>query len=39
MYHCVEVDEVLGEQVVDGLKDVLQEIVLHGSGSFEAGLA
>ena len=33
--HGVEEAEVLREQVVDGLKDVLQEIVLHGSGSFD----
>src|SRR6266851_5239691 len=33
--HGVEEAEVLHEQVVDGLKDILQEIVLHGSGSFD----
>ncbi len=35
--HGVEEVEVLREQAVDGLKDVLQEIVLHGSGSFDVG--
>src|SRR5712675_3086348 len=33
--HGVEEAEVLREQAVDGLKDILQEIVLHGSGSFD----
>jgi len=32
--HGVEEAEVLREQMVDGLKDELQEVVLHRVGSF-----
>src|SRR6266478_2760603 len=36
--HGVEEAEVLREQVVDRLKDVLQEVSLHRIGSFDLGL-
>jgi hypothetical protein len=32
--HCVEEAEILGEQVIDGLKNKLQ--VVHGDSSFDA---
>ncbi len=35
--HCVEEAEVLREQIVDRLKDELQEVGLHCVGSFDAG--
>ena len=37
--HSVEEAEILREQIVDRLKDELQEVwLLHGVGSFDAGL-
>src|SRR5208283_1287306 len=36
--HGVEEAEVLGEQIVDCLKDVLQEIALHGSAPSTLGV-
>jgi hypothetical protein len=36
--HSVEEAEILGEQIVDRLKDELQEVwLLHGVGSFDLG--
>src|SRR5258708_36798538 len=37
--HGGEEAEVLAEQVVDGLKDVLRDTVLDGSGSLDLGVA